>query len=98
MAEVRWARQATEDLDSIVAFLSKDSPRYASLFVLDIFAAVDRVIDFPRSGRVVPELDDPQVREVILGTYRLVYRVRPAHLVILTIHHGARLFKPERLG
>ena len=48
-------------------FIAKDSPQYARLFVVDVFQAVDRIADFPQSGRVVPELDDPIVREVILA-------------------------------
>ncbi len=72
MVEVRWTPQATEDLDSIVEFIVRDSSQYARLFVLDIFQAVERISEFPQSGRVVPELNDPVVREVILGNYRLV--------------------------
>ena len=64
MAEVRWTLQATEDLDSIAKFISKDSPQYARLFVFDIFQAVERLSEFPKSGRIVPELNDPVVREV----------------------------------
>jgi toxin ParE1/3/4 len=97
MVEVRWTPQATEDLDSIVEFIARDSPQYARLFVLDIFQTVERISKFPRSGRVVPELKNPVVREVILGQYRLVYRVKGAGLDLLTIYHGARLLDPSKL-
>jgi len=51
-------------------------------------------MEFPQSGRVVPELDREDVREVIRGTYRIVYRYRSAaaEAQILTVFHGARLF------
>lgn len=97
MAEVRWTPQASRDLDSIVEFIAKDSPQYARLFVVDIFQAVDRIADFPESGRVVPELGDPIVREVILGNYRLVYRFRKELVELLTVYHGARLLDPSKL-
>ncbi|HBL16360.1 MAG TPA: hypothetical protein DD417_06265 [Elusimicrobia bacterium] len=52
---------------------------------------------FPRSGRVVPELCDPTVRELILGNYRLVYRVKAKCIQLLTVYHGARLMDPGKL-
>ena len=97
MAEVKWTLQAVGDLDSIAAFIAKDSFQYARLFVLDIFQAVDRIGDFPKSGRMVPELSIPSVREVILGNYRIVYRHKEDLVELLTIYHAARLLDPNRL-
>ncbi len=97
MVEVRWTPQAAEDLDSIVEFIARDSPQYARLFVLDIFQTVERISKFPQSGRVVPELKNLVVREVILGQYRLVYRLKGVGLDLLTIYHGARLLDPSKL-
>ena len=67
MVEVRWTLQATDDLEAITNFIAEDSPHYAGLFALDILASVDRIADFPRSGRSVPEANHPDVREVIIG-------------------------------
>jgi addiction module RelE/StbE family toxin len=97
MAEVRWTPQAGDDLDAIADFISEDSPHYASLFVIDVLAAVERLESFPRSGRIVPEANDPILREIILGDYRIVYRVKPEIVEILTIYHGARLLDPSTL-
>jgi len=71
MAEVRWTPQAGDDLDVIADFIAEDSPHYASLFVIDVLAAVERLEAFPRSGRIVPEANDPILREIILGDYRI---------------------------
>jgi toxin ParE1/3/4 len=68
------------------------------LFVLDVFAAVERLDLLPQSGRVVPEKNDPQIREILLGNYRIIYRLRDEVAELLTIHHGARLLDPTRLG
>jgi toxin ParE1/3/4 len=97
MAEVRLTLQATDDLDSIAQFISKDSPQYARLFVSDVFQAVERLSEFPKSGRIVPELNDPDVREIILGNYRLVYRFKAKLIGLLTVYHGARLLDPTTL-
>lgn len=98
MAEVRWAPQAAEDLESIARFISHDSPHYAQLFVIDVFGAVERLGAFPQSGRIVPERNDPALREIILGNYRIVYRTKADLVEILTVYHGARLLDPDRLA
>ena len=97
MAEVRWTTQAADDLELIAEFIAHDSPHYASLFVVDVLTAVERLERFPESGRIVPEKNDPKVREIILGNYRIVYRRRADVAEILTIHHGARLLDPSQL-
>jgi len=97
MAEVRWTPQAADDLEAIADFIAEDSPHYASLFVVDVLDAVQRLEVFPKSGRIVPEANDPIIREIILGNYRIIYRVKPEIVEILTVYHGARLLDPSRL-
>jgi len=97
MAEVRWIPQAFEDLEAIAEFIFRDSPHYARLFVMDILVAVERVYDFPKSGRIVPELKNPTIREIIMGNYRVVYRFKGKVVEILTVYHGAKLFDSEKL-
>jgi len=97
MAEIRWTPQAADDLESIVNFIAKDSPYYARLFAIDVSGAVDRLLDFPNSGRMVPEMKDPTIREIILGHYRIVYRIKSETVHVLTVHHGAKLLDPSKL-
>lgn len=96
MVEVRWTLQAIDDLRSIADFIAKDSPHYARLTVIDSFSAVERLVDFPRSGRIVPEIKKPAIREIILGNYRIIYRLRGRIIDILAVHHGAKLLGPNR--
>lgn len=97
MAEVRWTPQAANDLEAIAELIAEDSPAYANLFAMDVLAAVERIADFPKSGRAVPEIRDPSLRESILGNYRIIYRVKRELVEILTVCHGARLLDPSRL-
>lgn len=97
MVEVIWSPQSLQDVDSIAAFIAKDSDQYASLFVLDVLQAVDRLSDFPESGRIVPEIKDPSIREIIFGNYRVIYRLGKRSVEIVTVHHGARLLDLSRL-
>jgi len=94
---LRWTERAQEDLASIHAFISQDSPHYASVIIRRLLAAVDRLHDFPESGRAVPEFGNPSIREVIRGPYRIVYRIVSAQEVhVVTVHHGVQIF-PEDL-
>jgi plasmid stabilization system protein ParE len=58
-----------------------------------LVAAVERLQDHPRSGRVVPELGDESIRELVHGNYRIVYRLEDAVVEIATVFHGARSFR-----
>lgn len=98
MAEVRWTPQAADDLEAITEFIAADSASYAKLFAIDALAAVERLSEFPFSGRIVPELNDPAVREILFGNYRTVYRVSDNLVELLLIYHGARLLDPSELA
>jgi plasmid stabilization system protein ParE len=93
---VLWTEQARADLAAIRAFISQDSPHYASVIVSRLIAATDRLVPFPESGRAVPEFDDPLVREVVHRPYRIVYRlVGVDELHVLTVHHASQIFPTE---
>jgi plasmid stabilization system protein ParE len=79
-------------MEAIHAFIARSSPRYAALHVERLFEAADRLHRFPESGRIVPELQRPDVRELIVGSYRIVYLVGTEVVHVLTVFHGARLF------
>ncbi len=96
MTPLIWTRRAIEDVQSIRQFIAQDSPHYALLVTQQLIASVERLPAFPQSGRVVLEVNDPAVREVIHGTYRIVYRLIHDEIHILTVHHTARLFHLER--
>ena len=90
MTTIRWTDQAIADLAAIRAFIEQDSPHYASVVVARLIRAVDRLRDFPHSGRVVSGFERRAVREVVERPYRIIYRlVREDEIHILTVHPGA---------
>jgi toxin ParE1/3/4 len=93
VTRVIWTRQAVEDVEAIKAYVARDSERYAGLLAERLVAAVDRLELFPHSGRIVPEVGDDFLREVIYGNYRLVYRLQAESVEVVTIYHGARLLR-----
>lgn len=90
-----WSPQAVEDVEAIASYVARDSEHYANLLVERIVAAVDRLEAFPLSGRVVPEVGDESLREVVYGNYRIVYRLKPEAVEIVTVFHSARLLRLE---
>ena len=93
MAQVTWTDQALDDLDAVCLFIARDSPQYAGVFAQRAFQVVGRLSEFPNSGRIVPEIGREDIREVIVQSYRIIYRVlQNAEVEILTVHHGTRLF------
>ncbi len=92
MTELTWSPQALRDLEGIRAYIALDSPRYADLTVRRVVAAVERLKAFPESGRVVPEQSAPDIREVIVGRYRVVYRRKAGAVEIAMVFRGSMQF------
>lgn len=97
MAEIRWTPQAVDDIEAIADYIALDSEHYSKLFVLNIVAAVERLKTFPERGRIVPEVQKTDIREIFFGSYRIIYRYRSSVVEILTIYHGSRLLNPDNL-
>ena len=93
MVEIKWADTAKNDLKGIIEYLSHDSPQYADYFYERIFESIDNLKSFPEMGRQVPELKDPNMRELILQNYRIVYHYDKVIIEIVTIIHGKRLMR-----
>ena len=93
MARVTWTDQALDDLHAVCLLLARDAPRYAQVYAIQVFQAADSLAEFPRLGRVVPELDRNDIREVFVQRYRIIYRYMADEVEMLTVHHGSRLLE-----
>ena len=89
--KIKWSLLAVERLTSIINFISEDKPIAASNLSTRIFSAVERLIDFPQSGRIVPELESPKYREILVKNYRIIYTIIENVVYILTIRHQIQL-------
>jgi toxin ParE1/3/4 len=92
LTELTWSPQSIRDLEAIRAYIAVDSQKYADLIVRRVVAAVERLKAFPESGRIVPERNTPDIREVIVDKYRVVYRHNVEVVEIVTVFRGARQF------
>ena len=97
MTKVVWTDPAIQDLTNIHSYIARDSAVYADALLLEVFHSVDKLEQFPQSGRVVPELNDENTREIIVGNYRVIYDVVHLKARILALVHGARLFQNPKL-
>ncbi len=86
--------QARKDLESISDYYREVAPSYAERFEEQVFDATRRLKTFPRSGRIIPEAEDEQLRDVIYREYRIMYHVDEAfeEVLILTILHSSLQF------
>ena len=92
MVKVVWTDSAIQALHYIGEYITKDSERYAKMVVQHLFESTDILESHPKAGRIVPEFNNKNTRELIRGSYRIVYRiVDNTRIDILTIHHSARL-------
>jgi len=91
MVKIVWTQQAIDDLKSIHDYISAESKVYAKRMIEKLIACVHQLERFPESGRIVPELGQNSIRELIEGNYRIVYKINPDHIGIVRIHHSARL-------
>jgi toxin ParE1/3/4 len=92
-----WTRPALEDAQEIRSHIARDSQRYARIVAERLVEAIERLRDHPLSGRIVPEVGQSTLREVIEPPYRIVYRVRAELLEIVAVVHSARRFPIDEL-
>ncbi len=90
--QVTLTASARRDLRDIVRFISLDSPERAVVFGRFLVSAIKRLADFPEMGRIVPEFNDPSIREIVVRNYRVIYRVNheACRVDVARFWHGAR--------
>ena len=95
--KIRWTQEALLRLFEIEDFISQDSPDRAGKFVDQIIEHAESLSDNPLRGRTVPEISNPDIRELIFKKYRIVYRITGNGLDILTVFEGHRLLRTDEI-
>lgn len=90
MERINWSLTSRADLESIGDFIARDSLFYAVDFVERVIQVVDQLLDYPESGRIVPEFDNADLRELIFHGYRIVYKAKDDMIHIVSICHGSQ--------
>jgi len=90
--EVIWAESARDALDAVIGYIAQDSPQAAVQVLEEALRLSGSLATFAARGRVVPELNDPAIRQLFVHKYRLQYEVGEVRLLIVAFLHGARNF------
>lgn len=88
--KVTWTLSAWNDLDAAAEYIARDSINYAASFVYEVRSASLSLQEFARIGRVVPETSNNNIRELLIGNFRLIYKIKTNEIFILALVHGAR--------
>ncbi len=94
---VIWSQQAVADLRSIHDFITRDSRYYAKKVVHDIREKIEELNDLPKLGRIVPELNEEDVRELFLYSYRIIYEIKDGAIFVLAVVHQRRNLKDDNI-
>ena len=95
---VTWSPLAIQRVIEAAEFIARDKPDAARRWTESTFEVTARLADFPMSGRTVPEIGRPEVREIIHGAFRLIYRIGSEEVLVLTVRRASRLLDPSELS
>lgn len=96
--KIVWSPLAIERVSEIAQYIARDSPRMAAKWVDNVFKKVNRLKNFPKSGRKVPETKRADIQEILYGNYRIIYRISPNDISILTVRHGKQILPQEDIA
>lgn len=94
--KVRWTERASKDALGVFDYIAEQSPAYAESVYERILARPSQLERFPESGSIVPEYQRPDIRELFVYSFRIVYRVASDEVRVLTVIHGSRESLPKR--
>ncbi|MEH6551032.1 MAG: type II toxin-antitoxin system RelE/ParE family toxin [Pseudomonadales bacterium] len=83
--KITWSPLAAEQVRDISSYIALDKPSAAEQWIDKIFDCVEQLTDFPKSGRVVPELQINNIRELVQGNYRIIYKIQDNSISVLTV-------------
>ena len=89
--KIIWSPLAIDRSSEIVDYITQDKPSAAEKWISTVFSKVEQLKSSPEIGRIVPELNNTQFREIIYGNYRIIYRIEKKQISVLTIRHGKQI-------
>ncbi len=98
MVKIVWTELSILDLKELFDYIAEDSNRYATITVTRLYNRVQLISENPYMGRIVPEINEKPIREILEGNYRIIYRIKSkTQIDILRVYHSARLLKKKHL-
>jgi plasmid stabilization system protein ParE len=92
MAKIGWSEEGLKRFRQILEYIEEDSPQNAAKLATTIWNRIQQLKEFPELGRIVPEFDRKEIREVIVYNFRIVYRLKTQDKIeIVGVHHSAQI-------
>ena len=95
--KIRWSYEALDRLIEIEDYISKDSSVRAIQFVDQLIEHAELLSGKPLMGRMIPEIANPEIRELVFKKYRIIYRLKEKRIEILTVFEGHRLMRIDEI-
>jgi plasmid stabilization system protein ParE len=95
--KIVWSPLAIDRVSEIAGYIAQDKPAAAEKWVKTVFSKVSKLKSSPEIGRIVPEIENNQFRELIYGNYRIIYRIEKNQISVLTIRHGKQILPIEEI-
>ena len=92
-----WSPLAVDRVSEIAEYIAQDKPSAAEQWVKNVFSKVEHLKSSPEIGRILPEVENNQFRELIYGNYRIIYRIEPKQISVLTVRHGKQILPIEEI-
>jgi len=93
--KIIWSPLAVEQVQDIAAYIALDKPSVAIEWAEKIFNSVSQLIEFPESGRLVPEIKRKEIRELVLKNHRIIYKVKSKEILILVVKNYHQILKKD---
>ncbi|MCF8050088.1 MAG: type II toxin-antitoxin system RelE/ParE family toxin [Desulfobacterales bacterium] len=95
--KIVWSLLAMDRVAEIAGYIAQDKPSAAVAWVNNVFSKVGQLSSAPELGRMVPEIQNKQFRELLYGNYRIVYRMEKSRISILTVRHGKQVLPIDEI-
>jgi toxin ParE1/3/4 len=95
--KIVWSPLAIDRASEIADHIAQDKPSAADKWIETVFSKVERLKSSPETGRIVPEVRNNQIRELIYSNYRIIYRLEEKQISILTIRHGKQMLPIDEI-
>lgn len=95
--KIIWSPLAIERASEIAEYIALDNPTAATKWVERVFEKVKNLSSLPEAGRKVSEVNRNEIRELIFGNYRIIYRIEKSNISILTIRHSKQILPVDEI-
>jgi len=96
--KIIWSPLAIDRITEIADYIAQDNVDASTKWIESLYTQVERLIEFPESGRIVPEINRDDIRELIYKNYRIIYQQGKRDISILTVRHFKQILPSDEIN